>query len=114
MSRIGRKPIAIPANVNVTVDGNKVTITVKYGDGLYSDGDIVGFKLAGADGKYFDATAEIKNGKIIVSSSKVANPVYIKYGFSKSPFLNIYNKDGYLMSPFRTDNFNRNIDLYHY
>ena len=26
MSRIGRKPIAIPANVNVTVDGNKVTV----------------------------------------------------------------------------------------
>ena len=26
MSRIGRKPIAIPAGVNVTVDGNKVTV----------------------------------------------------------------------------------------
>ena len=27
MSRIGRKPIAIPAGVTVTVDGNNVTVT---------------------------------------------------------------------------------------
>lgn len=96
------------------VEDNIVIIDVDNGDGLYSKGDIVGFMLAGTDGKYYDASATIKNGKIRVTSKDVNNPVYIKYGFSKSPFLNIYNKDGYLMSPFRTDNYNRNIDLLDY
>ena len=96
------------------VEGNKVIISVNNGEGLAAKGEIVGFKLAGADGKYYDASAKIENGKIVVTSTHVANPVYIKYGFSKSPFLNIYNKDGYLMSPFRTDTYNRNIDLLDY
>ena len=103
-----------PTYKSHTVDGNKVTITVDNGTGLYSRGEIVGFKLAGADGKYFDATATIVGTQIVVTSNKVDNPVYIKYGFSKSPFLNIYNRDGYLMSPFRTDEFNKNIDLMDY
>lgn len=103
------------------VDGNKVIITVNNGDGLRFDGTqtnangkIVGFMLAGADGKYFDAEATISGGKIIVTSPKVAEPKYVKYGFGKSPFINIYNRDGYLMSPFRTDNYNRDIDLLDY
>lgn len=97
-----------------TVNGNSVVITVNNGEGLYSDGEIVGFMLAGADGKYFDANAIIENGKIIVTSSNVANPVYIKYGFGKSPFINIYNDDDFLLSPFRTDDHNCNIDLLDY
>ena len=31
MSRIGRKPIAIPAGVKVTVDGSKVTVAGQIG-----------------------------------------------------------------------------------
>ena len=89
-------------------------LSVKNGEGLYAKGEIVGFKLAGTDGKYIDATASIEDGKILLSSDKVSSPVYIKYGFSKSPFLNVYNKDGFLMSPFRTDRYNRDIDLLDY
>ena len=104
-----------PTYKSHVVEGESVVITVDNGEGLYKTGEeIVGFMLAGADGKYFDATATIENGKIVVTSDKVAAPVYIKYGFSKSPFLNVYNKDGYLMSPFRTDDRNRNIDLLDY
>ena len=98
------------------VQGNRVIITTDYGEGLHApEGEsIVGFLLAGADGKYRDATAVIEEGKIVVTSDKVAEPVYIKYGFSKSPFLNLYNKDGFLMSPFRTDRYNHDIDLLDY
>ena len=103
-----------PTYKSHVIQGNKAIITVDNGEGLTATDAIVGFMLAGADGKYFDATASIVDGKIVVTSSKVAEPVYIKYGFTKSPFLNIYNKDGYLMSPVRTDSYNRNIDLLDY
>ncbi len=104
-----------PTYLSHEVQGSSAIITVSNGDGLTSnDSAIVGFELAGADGKYFDATATITEGKIVVSSESVANPVYIRYGFSKCPFLNIYNKDGFLMSPFRTDDHNHNIDLLDY
>lgn len=105
-----------PTYKSHVTQGNRAIITVDNGDGLaVKSGEAIrGFMLAGADGKYFDATATIADGKIVVTSNKVAAPVYVKYGFTKSPFLNIYNKDGYLMSPFRTDAYNRNIDLLDY
>lgn len=105
-----------PTYKSHTVEGRNAIITVDNGDGLYvkAGESIRGFMLAGADGKYFDATASIENGRIVVTSDKVSSPVYIKYGFSKSPYLNIYNKDGYLMSPFRTDDHGLDIDLLDY
>ena len=103
-----------PVYESLTVQGNEAIVTVKYGEGLRAEGEIVGFMLAGADGKYYDASATLRDGKVVVTSDKVAAPVYVKYGFSKCPFLNIYNKDGYLMSPFRTDDHNLGIDLLEY
>ena len=103
-----------PTFASCEIEGSNYIITVDNGEGLTADGTIVGFMLAGADGKYYDATATIENGKIIVTSDKVAEPVNVKYGFSKCPFLNIYNKDGFLMSPFRTDDHNHGIDLFDY
>ena len=75
---------------------------------------ITGLYLAGSDGKYYQATAGIVDGKLMGYSDKVENPVYIKYGFGKSPFVNIYNKDGFAVTPFRTDVYNTNIDLFDY
>lgn len=104
-----------PTYASHEVQGSNVVITVKNGEGLTFTGEaIVGFQLAGEDGKYFDATATINEGKLVVTSTEVAAPVYIKYGFSKCPWLNVYNKDGFLMSPFRTDVYNHNIDLLDY
>ena len=92
----------------------KAIVAVKNGEGLTAEGEIVGFMLAGSDGKYYDASATIEGGKIVVTSPKVASPAYVKYGFSRCPFLNVYNRDGYLMSPFRTDDHNLDIDLLDY
>ncbi len=104
-----------PTYLSLAVEGSRAIVSVKNGEGLTSNGEeIRGFQVAGADGKYYAASAMIEGGKIVVTSPKVASPVYVKYGFSKSPFLNVYNKDGFLMSPFRTDKYNRNIDLLDY
>ena len=103
-----------PAYLSHTVEGSMVTITLKNAEGLRAEGTIQGFYLAGADGKYHHANAVIREGKIVASSEKVAAPVYVKYGFARSPFVNIFNKDGFAITPFRTDDLNENIDLFEY
>ena len=97
-----------------TVNGNVVTIELYNNEGLRNIGDVKNFYLAGSDGKYYEANVSLQNNKIVASTPKVENPVYIKYGFGKSPFVNIFNKDGFSMIPFRTDSYNTNIDLLDY
>lgn len=53
------------------------------------------------------ADAVIEGNKVIVSSSEVAIPVAVRYGFSNSPRCNLYNEKGLPASPFRTDNWDK-------
>ncbi len=62
-----------------------------------------GFAVAGADQKWHWADAVIKDDKVVVSSDKVAQPVAVRYAFSKNPHGNLYNREGLPTSPFRTD-----------
>ena len=103
-----------PSYKSHEVVGNTVTIELNNAEGLTATGEITGLYLAGADGKYHAATAAILDGKIVASSDKVTSPVYVKYGFLRSPFVNIYNKDGFVITPFRTDVYDTNIDLFEY
>ena len=47
MSRIGKEPVAIPAGVTVTVDGQKVTVKGKLGELSYVMHDGVSAKVEG-------------------------------------------------------------------
>ena len=103
-----------PSYKSHTVEGNVVTIEFNNAEGLKVVGELTNLFLAGEDGKYFPAEASIVDGKIVASTPKVEHPVYIKYGFGKSPFTTVFNKDDYSLVPFRTDNHNINIDLLDY
>ena len=103
-----------PSYKSHKVKGNKVIISLNNADGLYSTGEIDTMYLAGADGKYHKANAYLENNKIIATCDKVNSPKYIRYGFKKSPFINVFNKDGFSMVPFRTDKYGVNIDLFEY
>ena len=103
-----------PSYKSHTVIGNKVIIELNNSEGLYSNGEIKNLLLAGADGKYYEAEATIVGETIEATCAKVSNPKYIKYGFGKSPFVNIFNKDNFAITPFRTDDYNMNIDLFDY
>jgi sialate O-acetylesterase len=106
-----------PIYDSMAIDGNKITISftstgsgliVGSKDGLKSvkvvkNGKLTGFAIAGADGVFYSADAVISGDKVIVSSSKVTNPVAVRYGWYDSPVINLYNKDGLIASPFRTD-----------
>jgi len=66
-------------------------------------GELIGFAIAGADKRYYAANALVDGDSVIVSSDKVAEPVSVRYGWSDSPTINLYNKAGLPASPFRTD-----------
>ena len=74
------------------------------GGGLVAkDGDLKGFTIAGADGKFVPAKAEIKGDKVVVSAEGVSDPKAVRYGWDNVPDVNLFNKEGLPASPFRTD-----------
>lgn len=86
---------------------NTAVLSFKHvGKGLEArDGPLTGFTVAGDDHKFHNAQAEIKDGKVFVSSSEVSHPVAVRYGWANCPVVNLWNKDGLPASPFRTDDF---------
>lgn len=82
-----------------------LTFTNVGGGLVAKDGDLVGFTVAGKDGKFFPAKAVIKDDTVVVSSEMVPEPAAVRFGwvnFAK-PTLNFFNKEGLPASPFRTD-----------
>jgi sialate O-acetylesterase len=66
--------------------------------------NVKGFEIAGADKVFYPAKAIIKDNKVIVSSEKVQNPVAVHYGWADDASdANLYNKEIFPASPFRTD-----------
>jgi sialate O-acetylesterase len=62
------------------------------------------FALAGADKKWFWATAVIESNTVVVSSPDVKEPVAVRYAFEMNPDgANLFNREGLPASPFRTD-----------
>jgi len=66
-------------------------------------GPVTGFQIAGADGKYVWATAEIDGATVKVSSPDVASPQMVRYGWDYNPEANLINALGLPASLFRTD-----------
>lgn len=64
-------------------------------------GPLVGFEVAGADGKYVTADAKIDGATVIVSSTSVPEPVSVRYAWAANPACNLDNKEGLPASPFR-------------
>ncbi|MFM2198369.1 MAG: hypothetical protein RLZZ505_1801 [Verrucomicrobiota bacterium] len=85
--------------------GGKAEISFQsVGGGLLAkDGDLKGFTIAGEDGKFVPAKAEIAGDKVVVSAEGVAEPKAVRYGWENAPDVNLFNKEGLPASPFRTD-----------
>lgn len=94
-----------PLYASMKVSGDAIELSFKHvGGGLVAkDGDLKGFTIAGADGKFVPAKALIKGDKILVSADEVKSPKAVRYGWANVPDVNLFNKDGLPASPFRTD-----------
>jgi sialate O-acetylesterase len=95
-----------PLFKNYTIEGNKIRIRfTNTGSGLLVKGNsLKQFAIAAADKKFVWANTQVVNNEIIVYSNKVATPVAVRYAWADSPVdANLYNKEGFPASPFRTD-----------
>ncbi len=89
----------------VTPEGSALRVWFNHhAKGLVSrGGTLTGFEIAGADGKFVPATATIDGNTVVVTSSDVAAPAYVRYGWANSPQCNLFNGEGLPASPFRSD-----------
>lgn len=94
-----------PLPDKMVIEGNKARMQFKHvGEGLMAKGGkLTGFAIAGADKKFVVADAVIDGKTVVVSSPEVPAPVAVRYGWSKNPPVNLYNKAGLPASPFKTD-----------
>jgi sialate O-acetylesterase len=86
-------------------DGAKMVLTFDQSKGLKAGkgGELDGFAIAGSDQKFVWAKAQIADGKVIVSSDTVPEPVAVRYSWAGNPKGNLVNAADLPASPFRTD-----------
>jgi len=96
-----------PLFQSATVEGNKIILSfTNVGSGLTAiDGEELNwFAIAGADKQFVWAKAKIEGDKVVVWSEEVPEPKYVRYAWADNPDgANLYNKEGFPASPFRTD-----------
>jgi sialate O-acetylesterase len=88
-------------------EGGSIIVSFEnVGEGLVSKNgkSLAYFSIAGKDGKFKWANAEIRGDKIVVSHPDIKDPVAVRYAWADNPEgANLYNKEGLPASPFRTD-----------
>lgn len=63
-----------------------------------------GFTIAAADRQFVEAMARVEGDEIVVSSTSVARPVAVRFGWVDNPEqTNLVDRRGWPVSPFRTD-----------
>jgi sialate O-acetylesterase len=90
-----------PAFRQVTPEGNSLRVWFDHAAGLEAKGgDLTGFEVAGADGKFTPADAKIDGDTVVLTSASVTQPVAARYGWENSPQCHLYNREGLPASPF--------------
>ncbi|MCX6877485.1 MAG: sialate O-acetylesterase [Verrucomicrobia bacterium] len=95
-----------PRYKSVSVEGDKVRLTFDHvGGGLtWRDGKVTtGFEIAGADGKYVQATPQIDGNTVVLHRPEVASPVAARYGWGDESLLTLMNKEGLPAWPLRSN-----------
>ena len=96
-----------PAFKSMKIEGNRIRISFSdIGSGLFikdGSGNLSGFDIAGEDRKLKIAKAIIEGNEVIVYHDEVSKPVAVRYNWADFGEGNLYNKEGFPASPFRTD-----------
>jgi sialate O-acetylesterase len=86
-------------------EGAGLRVYLTHADGLQAKGGgaVMGFTVAGADGKFVPAEVKIDGSTVVVSSAQVASPSAVRYGWADDPVCNLVNQAGLPAVPFRSD-----------
>ncbi len=87
------------------VEGDRIRLSFDHTDqGLHFKGATdKSFAIAGEDGKFVWANAEIDGAEVIVSAPAVTKPVAVRYAWDSNPQAPLYNGAELPAVPFRTD-----------
>ena len=89
---------------SVRRDGIKMIVAFDHADGLKAvSGELCGFAIASSDQKFVWASAKFEDGKVVVWSDAVREPVAVRYAWAANPKCNLGNGAGLPASPFRSD-----------
>ncbi|MBK1825573.1 hypothetical protein JIN81_00955 [Haloferula rosea] len=96
-----------PVMKTVEAGGDHLVVRFEHASGLTTtDGEApTGFWLADDSAKWVEADAELKGETILLRSSDLAKPLYVRYAFAGKPKVNLVNGAGLPAYPFRTDTF---------
>jgi sialate O-acetylesterase len=94
-----------PIYKGAKVEGPNIVVSFTHANGLAGKGDpLQWFQVAGADGKYVDATATVQGRTVVVHSDHIPVPVFVRYAWDNYPQgANLVNGAGLPAAPFRTD-----------
>ncbi len=94
-----------PAYDSLLINGNVATIRFKNApNGLTTYAKpLTQFEIAGADKRFYPATAFIRNGTVQLSSPLVGTPVAVRYAFKDFIVGELFSTEGFPVSSFRTD-----------
>ena len=94
-----------PIFKSMEIQGQTIRLSFEHIEsGLEVKGaSLKGFVIAGRDEKFIWANAQIDGNTVLVSNSKIKNPIAVRYAWANNPICNLYNKAGLPASPFRTD-----------
>jgi sialate O-acetylesterase len=67
---------------------------------VLKDKNVNGFELAGADGKFVSATAELQRNAIILMAPNVSAPKKVRYAWADNPGVSLFNTAGLPAAPF--------------
>lgn len=99
------KGVVSPSFHSASVNKDRVVLSFENAEeGLMQKGkEVKGFVIAGADNKFYPATASISGSTITVWSKQVPQPVNVRYAFTNIAEGNVFGKTGLPLGPFRTD-----------
>jgi sialate O-acetylesterase len=66
-------------------------------------GPLEGFEIAGSDHRFVAADARIEGASVVVSSTQIQTPNYVRYGWKNAPVVNLYNSANLPASPFTSE-----------
>lgn len=112
LARVYRRPGAAaqvhtgPLYAGHVLEGGRVRVLFEHATGLRAragDAQLHGFEVAGTDGRFHAARAQVEGEAVLVFAEAVARPVAVRYGWSDAPACNLTNGAGLPASPFRSD-----------
>lgn len=87
----------------VTKEGGAMRVWFDHATGLHTkEEEVKGFEIAGADHNFVPAAAQIAGETVLVRSSQVREPRYVRYAWASATDANLYNAADLPASTFTT------------